>query len=131
MTDGNNFVRVAMPVFENRISPRFDCAPTLVLCDVAGQRVTDRKEIFCEGWSDIERISKLKEMKVDTLICGGLPSHLQGILKNNGVNIIPWVAGNSDEIMKTFLQGKLNPGMVIGPEKGKKERCKKDIKDAK
>jgi predicted Fe-Mo cluster-binding NifX family protein len=129
MTDRQDSMRIAMPVFENRISPRFDCAPTLVLCDISGQRVTERKEIFCDGWSDIERISKLKEMGVDTLICGGLPNHLQGILKNNGVNIIPWVAGNSDEILDLFLQGRLNTGMVIGPEKGKKERAKREIKD--
>jgi predicted Fe-Mo cluster-binding NifX family protein len=106
-------MKIAIPVFENRISPRFDCAPGVRLCEVEGDRITGVREISCRGFNDNERISQLKDLEVDTLICGGLPAYLLGILKNIGINVIPWVAGDTGKALKLFLRGRLNSGMVI------------------
>jgi predicted Fe-Mo cluster-binding NifX family protein len=120
-------MKIAIPVFENRISPRFDCAPGVRLCEVEGDKITVMSEISCRGFNDNERVSQLKDLEVDTLICGGLPTYLLGILKNIGINVIPWVAGDTGEALKLFLRGRLNSGMVIC-QVGKKSRCKRGIK---
>ena len=114
-------MKIAIPIFENRISPRFDCAPALVLYDITGQRAVGRKEISCEGWNDMERVSQLKGLGVDTLICGGLPNYLLGILTSGGIKVIPWIAGDTGEVLTLFLRGQLNSGTVICP--GRKRRC--------
>ena len=121
-------MRIAIPVFGNRISPRFDFAPCFGLFDVEGKRVTESRTISCEGWRDIERVSKLKDLGVDTLICGGLPNYLLGILTNSGIQVIPWVAGNADEALSLFLKERLDPGMIICPGRGKGRRCRRGIK---
>ena len=121
-------MRVAIPVFENRISPRFDCAPAFLLYDVAGERVAAQKEIACSGWNDTERVSQLKGLGVNTLICGGLPNYLLVNLVNNGIKVIPWVAGNAGAAIDLFLRGKLDSGMVICQGRGKRYHCKRGMK---
>jgi predicted Fe-Mo cluster-binding NifX family protein len=121
-------MKIAIPVFENRISPRFDFAPGFGLYDIEGERITGSREISCEGWSDSERVSKLKGFGVDTVICGGLPGFLQNILMDSGIKVIPWVAGNVNDALSLFLRGRLNSGMVICPGRGKQSRCKRGIK---
>ena len=118
-------MRVAIPVFEERISPRFDFAPEFGLYDIEGQKITGSREISCEGWGDIERVSKLKGFGVDTIICGGLPGYLQHILTNSGINVIPWIAGDVNDALSLFLRGQLNSGMVLCAGRSKRRRCKK------
>ena len=120
-------MKIAIPVFENRISPRFDFAPGFGLYDIEGERITGSRNISCEGWSDSERVSRLKVLGIDTLICGGIPDYLLSILTNNGIKIIPWVAGDASEALTLFLRGKLNSGTVICPGR-KRRRCKRGIK---
>ena len=116
-------MKIAIPVFENRISPRFDFAPGFGLYDIEGKRITGSREIFCEGWSDIERVAKLKGFAVDILICGGLPGYLQSILIKSGIKVIPWIAGNVSDALSLFLRGRLNAGMVICPGRRKRRCC--------
>jgi len=120
-------MKIAIPVFENRISPRFDCAPGFRVYDADGGRITATREISCQGWNDNERIAQLRALEVDTMICGGLPNYLLGILTNKGIKIIPWVAGDAGEALTLFLRGQLNAGMVICPGR-KRRRCKSGIK---
>jgi predicted Fe-Mo cluster-binding NifX family protein len=121
-------MRVAIPVFENRISPRFDCAPSFLLYDVEGERVAAHKEIASSGWNDTERVLQLKGLGVNTLICGGLPNYLLVNLVNNGIKVIPWVAGNASVALDLFLRGKLDSGMVICQGRGKRYHCKRGMK---
>ncbi len=118
-------MKIAIPVFEKRISPRFDFAPGFGLYDIDGQNIKESREISCEGWSDIDRISKLKALGVDTLICGGLPGHMLCLLTNNGIRVIPWIAGNAREALNLFLKGQLDSGMVICSKGRKRGRCKR------
>lgn len=121
-------MRIAIPIFENRISPRFDCAPAFLLYDIEQEKVAAHKEIACPGWNDAERVSRLKSLGVNTLICGGLPNYLLVNLTNNGIRVIPWVAGSASIALDLFLRGKLDSGMVICRGRGRRYRCKRGVK---
>jgi predicted Fe-Mo cluster-binding NifX family protein len=118
-------MKIAIPLFTDRISPRFDFSPTLGVFNIEGKKIIDSREISCEGWHEIERVSRLRELGVDTLICGGLPNHLLDLLTHNGIRVIPWIAGNANEVMELFLQGRLSPGMTICPRgRGRRRFCR-------
>jgi len=121
-------MKIAIPVFESRISPRFDFAPGFGLYEIEGKNVTGSREISCEGWSDIDRVSKLKALGVDTLICGGLPGYMLCLLTNNGIKVIPWIAGNASDALALFLEGRLDSGMVICSKRSKRGRSPRDVK---
>jgi predicted Fe-Mo cluster-binding NifX family protein len=116
-------MKIAIPLFIDRISPRFDFAPALGLFNIEEEKIIDSREISCEGWNDSERVSRLRELGVETVICGGLPNHLLGLLNHNGIKVIPWVAGYASEALTLFLQGRLNSGMALCPGRGRRHRA--------
>ena len=120
-------MKIAIPTFGTRISPRFDHAPGCALFDIEGDKITGSTQLSCTGWRDIERVSRLIDAKVDVLICGALPNFLLGILTNNGIRVIPWIAGNTAEALSLFLQGRLEQGMVVCSGRKRGLRCRRGI----
>jgi len=118
-------LRIAIPTFDMRISPRFDHAPGCTLVDIEGDKIISTSYMTCEGWRDIDRVSRLIEAKVDVLICGALPHFLLSVLLDNNIRVIPWVAGEIQEALSLFIQGRLKQGMALCAGKGR--RCNKRL----
>jgi len=65
-------MNVAITVWENRISPVFDSAETLLIAEIREARVVDRKiRVFHAGLFD-RFIKLLHDLEVRVLICGAL-----------------------------------------------------------
>lgn len=111
-------MKIAIPVFGRRISPRFDFAPAFGVFDIREKKIADRREVACEGWGDEERILLLRNLGVETMICGGLPERLRAILVNVGIQVIPWIAGCANDALALYLQGKLEPGAIVCSRRG-------------
>jgi predicted Fe-Mo cluster-binding NifX family protein len=101
-----DFMRIAISTFNGKISPRFDVAPGLRLYEIKERKITSEKEISCEGWNDMERVHRLKELGVEILVCGGIPNYLCETLLNNNINVFPWVTGDVQDVLKKFLRKK-------------------------
>ena len=99
-----DFMRIAISIFNGKISPRFDVAPKLRLYEIKEREITDEKEISCEGWNDTDRVQRLKELGVEILVCGGIPNYLSETLLNNDINVFPWVTGDVQDALKKFLR---------------------------
>ena len=109
-------MRIAIPLFEKRISPRFDYAPSVLLVSVAnGGRIIERQEIPFQSHNYIERINQLKFSGVEVVICGGISNEMLNMLKGNNIEAIPWVTGDAQEALQLFLQGRLGPGAMLCP----------------
>jgi len=68
-----NVMKVAIPNFNDRVSPRFDCAQSVLLIRVENNEVQDQQEIFITDWDPLpDRVSKFLELGIDVLICGGI-----------------------------------------------------------
>jgi len=108
-------MRVAIPIFGARISPRFDFAPSLLLLTTEKGKVKAREEVSLAPGDPRQRVEKLKEFEVETLICGGIDCHSRQMLEDNRVRVIPWVAGEVEEALQYFLNGNLRPGSTLWP----------------
>ncbi len=122
-------MRVAIPTFGPRVSPRFDCAPDLLLFTLEGGKVVGSEKFSLQAWDRVQRLHKLKDLGVQTLICGGIDGHSTQVLADYRIRVIGWVAGDADEAMRSFLEGTLRPGVELcppcrrGQKWGKKFRC--------
>jgi predicted Fe-Mo cluster-binding NifX family protein len=108
-------MRVAIPIFGARISPRFDFAPSLLLLTLEKGKVKEREEVSLTPWDPWRRVEKLKEFAVQTLICGGIDCHSRQMLEDNRIRVIPWIAGEAEEALHFFLNGNLRPGSTLWP----------------
>jgi len=108
-------MKVAIPIFGPRVSPRFDYAPALLLFNLEDNRVVESEKFSLQAWDRLQRLQKLRELGVKTLICGGIDGNSAQILSDYGIRVIAWVAGEADEAMRCFLQGKLRPRVELCP----------------
>lgn len=110
-------MKIAIPLFGTRISPRFDCAPGLLLIttDSKGKDIIEKNEIIFINNNYIERINQLKSSGVDVVICGGISNDMLELLKGQNIKVIPWVTGESQDALSLFLQRRLVPGTILCP----------------
>jgi predicted Fe-Mo cluster-binding NifX family protein len=119
-------MKVAIPVFGPRVSPRFDCAPRLLLLTLQDGKIVERQELHLIPSGPWQRVEKLKELGVQALICGGIDVNSAQLLNNHQIQVIGWVAGEVEEALKYFLRGKLRPGSALCPGGAReRRRCRK------
>lgn len=106
-------MKVAIPIFGPRVSPRFDFAPALLILTLENGKIVERAELPLSTWNIWQRVEKMKELQVHTLICGGIDGNSERMLKSQQIEVIPWVAGEAEKALHFFLKGKLQPGMVV------------------
>ena len=115
-------MKIAISLFGDRISPRFDVAPEIGFYECEGVKITNSKRLSCEGWNEVEMVRRLKEQGIRLLICGGIPSDLHHILLINGIKVFPWVTGDIEDTLEKFLGGQIKSDL---PQRRKKHRVKK------
>ena len=114
------FMKIGIPTFGPRVSPRFDSAPCLLLFTVENGKVIERGEAHLIHLDPWQRLDRLRELGIQALICGGIDGHSAQVLQAHQIQVIAWVAGEAEEAMECFLRGKLTPGLNICPGYGRK-----------
>jgi predicted Fe-Mo cluster-binding NifX family protein len=120
-------MKIAIPVFHTKISPRFDQTQGFVLLETKNDSVVARENLTTKRWSVIEKMKQLVALRVDTLICGGIDRASLQYLSLNGVNIYSWVTGEIDDAVTCFLENRMKPGIILGKQgkmKGRWQFCK-------
>lgn len=98
-------MNVAITLWENRISPVFDSAQTLLIAEIREARVVDRKiRVFHAGMFD-RFIELLHNLEVRVLICGALCAGQANTLEALGVTIISFIAGDAEKVLEQYVRG--------------------------
>ena len=100
-------MKLAIPLFGPRVSPRFDHAPRLLLLSLERGRVVSREEIPLNPLTVWQRVEKLKELGVEIVICGGIDESSKCWLIDQKIQVIPFVAGEASRAVIDFLAGRL------------------------
>ena len=108
-------MKLAIPVWNDRISPVMDTARQLSMIELEKDRELSRS---MESLNDIilpKRAHFLADLGVDVLICGAISRPLAESLIACGVTIIPWIAGDIDEVIEAFISGHLSDPCFLMP----------------
>lgn len=109
-------MKLAIPLFGKRISPRFDCATELLLITIENKEALKREKLLWRGLHAYERITELIKMGVDMLICGAIDGFSHTLLAQKGIKVYSWVTGEAENAIELFLKGHLQPGMILMPD---------------
>ncbi len=121
-------MKVAIPIWDDRVSSAFDFAHKLLLVDIEHGRETGRAEISLLPELSSEKANRLKTLGAEVLICGAISRSLASQVRACGVKVLPYVVGQVDEILKAYLTGELIqsqfalPGCWPGARKGYRRR---------
>jgi len=100
-------MKVAIPTFGSRVSPRFDCAQFFLIVTVDDGHPGEREEVAASSWAPHERINKLVEFGVDTVVCGGIDCWSAESLESAGIAVYGWVTGEIDDALAALVRGDL------------------------
>ena len=120
-------MKIAIPVFHTKISPRFDQTQGFVLLEIEGAGVISKETLITQGWPVMAKMKQLVHLGVDTVICGAIDRASLQYLSLNRVRIYSWVTGEVDDAVACFLNNNMRPGIMIGERgkmKGRWQFCK-------
>lgn len=101
-------MKVALTVWENRISPVFDCAQVLLVVDIKERTAAGRRFEPFRYESPFSRAAKLSDLEIEVLICGAVSDSFANMIETYGIRIIPFVAGAVDEVLDAYLTGDIS-----------------------
>jgi len=115
--------RIAIPIWNNRVSPVLDTATQLVVFeaeDLSGPGVVTQLPAV----SFAQRARLIKDLQVTTLLCGAVSRCLMDLLTRYGVTVHPWLTGDVNDILRAYRDGGLGSARFILPgcELGQRRR---------
>ena len=108
-------MKIAIPVWEDKVSPVFDTATRLLVLQVEDSRETDRFETYLEQKDLSRRCTLVQSLGIDVLICGAISRHFYGMLTAGGVRVIAWISGPAREVLEAYLAGDLLNARFLMP----------------
>ena len=96
-------IRIAIPIFRNKVSPVFDSCTRVLFVDIEEDREIDRKEIYLDALALTDRVSILLKSGVETVICGGIRDVMTSMLMGVKIDLISDITGEIDQVLKAYL----------------------------
>ena len=115
-------MKIAIPVFQTKISPRFDSTQGFILLHIENSSVLEREELTTKGWPVSAKLKQLVDLGVDMLICGGIDVKSMQHLNSNGIQVYSWITGQVDDAIACFLRRGLESGTILGNDGRRKGR---------
>ena len=100
-------MKIAIPVWQGNVSGVFDFAHKLLLVELENGKEKSRQEVSLAEQSCQERAAKLRQLNVGVLICGAISRPLALMLSSSGIEVLPFVAGSTEQILDAYRLGQL------------------------
>jgi predicted Fe-Mo cluster-binding NifX family protein len=100
-------IKAAFASWNDRIAPVFDVARWIQLVEIEAGRVINQNRASVAGETPSQKASRLAELEVGILVCGAISRPMQVIIRAYGIEVIPFIAGNVQEVIQAWLCGKL------------------------
>lgn len=108
-------MKLAISVWNERISPLFDSSRRIEMFELEGQRAIFLGAIEITAEEPLAKAARLTELRVNVLICGAVSRYLAGMIVARGIKLIPFVAGDTGKVLAAFLAGTLSDQRLTMP----------------
>jgi len=102
-------IRCAIPLLGPRVAPRFMFSSSLLVAKIKNKEVISTKTKNTENLDEYRRLELLLDLEVDVIVCGGISQSMSELISDCNINVICNVAGEYEEIINAYAQGKLHP----------------------
>lgn len=116
-------MKLAMSTWNDLVAPVFDVSGTIMVVKISSGRIKTRKSEHISGMDNLARISLLCSLKIEVLVCGAISKSWHDILAAWDIQVISYVSGNVEEVLRSLLKRNVNPHKLYMPG------CPKRIQD--
>jgi predicted Fe-Mo cluster-binding NifX family protein len=100
-------MKAAFAHWDHRIAPVFDIARQIhVVAAESGRIAAEAEEVLADD-RPLQKVIRLAELGVGTLVCGAISKPLQAMVAAYSIQVIPFVAGELREVIQAWLSGGL------------------------
>ena len=99
--------KAAFAIWKNRIAPVFDVTRTVYLIETAAGQIVHQAQSSVAGEIPNQKVGRLAELGVNTLICGAISRPLQAMLMAHGIDVISFISGQLDDVIQAWLNNEL------------------------
>lgn len=103
-------MKVAIPLYGNRVSPRFGYSRAILVAEIVAGRPAQQRIVNTDQAGDAEWLDRLAALGVDVFVCGAADSGFVDAGERLGIRVIPNVAGDIDQVLSRLASGELQPG---------------------
>jgi len=108
-------MKIAMPIWQGRISPVMDAATRLLVIEYVNGREVSRAEESISEMLPPQMARHLADLGISVLICGGISQPLFSLIAAQTIMVIPWITGPTEEILKAYHTNHLQAGRFAMP----------------
>jgi predicted Fe-Mo cluster-binding NifX family protein len=98
--------KIGLTVLGNRIAPVFDVSGTLLVLEIENNSVINKKKEILDAHDINLKFNIMKALGIETLVCGAISRRFQYKAEESGIDLIPFICGNIDDVINSFLSGK-------------------------
>ncbi len=107
--------KAAFASWNDRIAPVFDTARQIRVFNIeCGRIVSETREMLPEDFP-VQKALRLAELGVNTLVCGAITGTMQSVVNSYGIQVIPFIAGNLNEVLHAWIGGALSQDAFAMP----------------
>lgn len=99
--------RIAIPYWQDRVSPVFDVAERVLLAEVEGGVVTRCGDLLLESDSAHDRSQLLRSAGVEVLLCGAISWPFELAMTGSGIMVMSQFCGALDAVLRAYAAGRL------------------------
>ncbi len=105
-------MKIAVPLFDSVVAPRFGFAVHFLVAEVVDREVTrtDHITITAPDWHG--RLAELKGHGVSVLLCGGFNRRFDPLAEDLGILVIAGLAGDADVTVAAYARGEELPVLL-------------------
>ena len=100
--------KVAISIWQNRVSPVMDSARQLMVVDYEDKREVKHMVIDIPNLNLIHKTEFLKSLGINLLICGAISTQMQQVLTASHIEVIPFIRGPMQKVLNAYINGNLN-----------------------
>jgi predicted Fe-Mo cluster-binding NifX family protein len=121
-------MKTAFPYWHNRIAPVFDTACQILIIESEAGLIAGEQRVILPDDEPAVKVLRLVELEIGSLVCGALSRPMFEMATAYGIKVTPFIAGDLDEIVCSWVTGKLKHETYAMP--GCRMRWGRRLKDA-
>ncbi len=107
-------MRVAVTVWQQRVSPVFDVARCLQLLEIEQGQVVADLLVPLSSHAPLEKLQAIQVLQPDILICGAISQPIQQVAESLSFQLYPFMKGSIRRVMRALIhEGVLAEDFVL------------------
>ena len=106
---------LAIPIWNDRVSTTLDFAGRLLIVEIDAGREISRRELELNAVSVQRKASLIRNAAVQVILCGAVSQAMAFGLAREGIQIVPFVSGQVDDVIAAYLCGRIAEPCYLQP----------------